>query len=193
MTLLQKFLLVAVSLGASTGAWADDVQKLLTEGQTAYVRGDMATAKRNFQLVNKADPRNPTAIGYLRQIAAYEKKNPGSASSEGEFKGIVIQKIEFREATLAAALDFMKKKVADATGGKKSVNFVLQLSPEQQNAPVTLNLSDIPFTEALRYIAESINAKVEYQKFAVVISSKTGGGAAPASEAKASPDAPAPQ
>ena len=34
---------------------------------------------------------------------------------------------------------------------------------------------DIPFTEALRYIAESIDAKVEYQKFAVVIKSKSGG------------------
>lgn len=175
MTLLPKSLLVAVSLGVTTLAWAADLQTLLTEGQTAFMRGDLVTAKRNFQLANKVDPKNPTVIGFLKQIAAAEAKNPGNTSTESEYKGIVIQKIEFRDATLGAALDFLKKKVADQTGGKKSVNFVLQLSPEQQNAPVTLTLSDIPFTEALRYIAESIDAKVEYQKFAVVIKSKSGG------------------
>lgn len=192
MTLLPKLLLVAVAIGISTTAWAENLQQLLTEGQTAWVRGDIATAKRNFQLVYQADPRNPTAIGYLRQIAAYEKKNPGSVTTESLYKDIIIPRLEFREATLGAALDFMKKKVADASGGKKSVNFVLQLAPEQQNAPVSLNLTNIPFTEALRYIADSVGAKVDYQKFAVVIRS-TSGGAAPASNAKSSPDAPAPQ
>lgn len=174
MKLLQKFLLVAVSLAVTVNAWSADLQSLLTEGQTAFMRGDMAAAKRSFQLANRVDPRNPTVIGFLKQIAAAEAKNPGATSSEAEYKGIVIQKIEFRDATLASALDFMKRKVADQTGGKKSVNFVLQLSPEQQNAPVSLTLSDIPFTEALRYIAESIDAKVEYQKFAVVIKPKNG-------------------
>lgn len=191
MTLLQKFLLVAVSLGLASSAWAEDLQKLLTEGQKAFMQGDMATAKRNFQLVNRADPRNPTAIGFLRQIAVAEKRNPGSVSSEGEYKGIIIPQIQFHDATFAAALDFMKKKVTELSGGKKSVNFVLQIPPEQQNTPVSLTLSDIPFTEALRYITELVDAKVEYQKYAVVIKPKTG--AAPASEAKASPTAPAPQ
>jgi len=192
MTLLQKFLLVAVSLGVASGAWAADIQQFLTEGQTAFMRGDMAAAKRSFQTANKIDPKNPTAIGFLRQIAAAEAKNPGIATSEGEYKGIIIPQIQFRDATFAAALDFMKKKVVELSGGKKSVNFVLQIPPEQQNTPVTLNLSDIPFTEALRYIAELVNAKVEYQKYAVVIK-PVGGGAVATSEGKPSSNAPGPQ
>jgi hypothetical protein len=191
MTLLQKFLLAAVSLGVASGAWAADFQQLLTDGQTAFMRGDMAAAKRSFLQANKMAPNNPTVIGFLKQIETAEKKNPGTVSTEGEYKGIIIPKIEFKEATFGAALDFMKKKVTELTGGKKSVNFVLQISPEQQNTPVSLTLSDIPFTEALRYIAEMNNAKVEYQKFAVVI--KPAGGDAGTSEAKLSPKAPAPQ
>ena len=192
MKLLQKFLLVAVSLGITSGTWAADLQKYLTEGQTAFMRGDLATAKRNFEIANKIDPKNPTTIGFLQQIAAAEAKNP-IASSEGEYKGIIIPQLQFKETTLNSALDFMKKKVSDATGGKKSVNFVMQISAEAQNTPITLTLSNIPFTEALRYVTELVGAKVEYQKFAVVI--KPAGGAAPVvtSDAKPGTDSQPPQ
>jgi hypothetical protein len=192
MNLLQKSLLVAVSLGIASSAWAADLQKLLTEGQTAFMRGDLVTAKRNFVIANKMDPKNPTVIGFLKQIAAAEAKNPSGASSEHEYRDIVIPQIQFKEATFASAVDFMKKKVSDLTGGKKSINIVNKLPAEAQNTPITLNLTNIPFTEALRYIAELVGAKVEYQKYAVVLAPAVGG-AAPVSEAKANPEAPAPQ
>ena len=85
------------------------------------------------------------------------------------------------------------KDVSDATGGKKSVNFVMQISAEAQNTPITLTLTNIPFTEALRYVTELVGAKVEYQKFAVVI--KPAGGAAPVvtSDAKSGTDSQPPQ
>lgn len=191
MTLLQKFLLSVVSLGIASSAWAVDFQQLLTDGQTAFMRGDMAAAKRNFLQANKMAPNNPTVIGFLKQIETAEKKNPRTVSTEAEYKGIIIPKIDFKEATFAAALEFMKKKASELTGGKKSINFVLQIPPEQQQTPVSLTLSNIPFNEALRYIAEMNNAQVEYQKFAVVIK-PAGGGAAP-SEAKLTPGVPTPQ
>jgi hypothetical protein len=192
MKLLQKFLLVAVPLGVAAGAWAADVQKYLTDGQTAFMRGDLVAARRNFEMASKLEPRNPTVVGFLKQIAAAEAKNSSSQGAEQDFKGIVIPQIQFKEATFAAALDFLKKKVSDLTGGKKSVNFVLKIAPEQQNTPVTLSLTNIPFTEALRYIAELVDAQVEYQKYAVVIKSKSGG-AAPAGATKPTGEAPAPQ
>jgi hypothetical protein len=188
MKLLQKFLIVALSLGAVSGAWAEDLQKLLTEGQTALLRGDTATAKLYFQKVNQADPRNPVAIGYLRQIAVEEAKNTGAGGQEARLKQLVIPEVQLKEATFGSALDALKKKVADASGGKQSINFVVQLSPEQQNTPVTLSLTGVPFTEVLRYVAEQVGAKVEYQKFAIVI--KPAGGAAPTSKPG---EVPAPQ
>ena len=191
MILLQKFLVVAVSLGVATTVWAADFQQLLTEGQTAFMRGDIPAAKQSFLQARKLQPTNPTVIGYLRQIAVAEKKNPTLASTEIEYKGPIIPKIEFREATFASALEFMRKKASELSGGKKSINFVLQIPPEQQNTPVSLNLTNIPFNEALRYIAELINAKVEYQQYAVVIKPAGAGAAAPVGEVKPTPDAPA--
>jgi hypothetical protein len=187
--LLQKFLLAAASIGIVSGACAQDIQKYLTEGQTAFMRGDVPTAKRNFEMANKLAPKNPTVIGFLKQIAAAEAKNPALASTEIEYKGIIIPQLQFREATFDSALEFLKKKVSELTGGKKSVNFVNQLPPDQQNTPITLNLTNIPVTEALRYVAELVNAKVEYQKFAVVIKPA---GPTPVSNNKPA-DAPIPQ
>jgi hypothetical protein len=192
MKFLPKFLLAAFFLGVAPAAWAADVQKYLTECQTAFMRGDLVTARRNFEMASKLEPRNPTVVGFLKQIAAAEAKSASNQGAEQEFKGIIIPQIQFKEATFSAALDFLKQKVSDLTGGKKAVNFVLKLAPEQQNAQVTLSLTNIPFTEALRYIAELVDAQVEYQKYAVVIKSKSGG-AAPASTAKPAGEPPAPQ
>jgi hypothetical protein len=44
-------------------------------------------------------------------------------------------------------------------------------------AEVTLSLTNIPLTEALRYLGGLVNAKVEYDKYAIVI--RPAGGAAP--------------
>jgi len=191
MKLLQipfAFLTTCVLCGTSL---AVDTQKLMSEGQTAMIRGDMETAKSKFELVNKLEPKNLPAIAYLRQIAAQEAQKPTSPQQEKQLSQLIIPKLEFREATFTAALDFMRRKATELSGGKQSVNFVVQIPADAQNTPVTLNLQNIPFTEALRYIAELAGAKVEYQKFAVVI--RTGGAATTASTTKDQPAPATPQ
>jgi hypothetical protein len=163
----------------------------MSEGQTAMIRGDMETAKSKFELVTKLEPKNLPAIAYLRQIAAQEAQKPTSPQQEKQLSQLIIPKLEFREATFTAALDFMRRKATELSGGKQSVNFVVQIPADAQNTPVTLNLQNIPFTEALRYIAELAGAKVEYQKFAVVI--RTGGAATTASTTKDQPAPATPQ
>lgn len=166
------FLLALLVL--STGALAADLQRMLSEAQTAMIRGDLETAKRNFQFINQVDPRNPIAIGGLRQIAVQEAKQGNGASIEKQFSTVILPQIQFREATFAEALDFLKKKVADVTGGKQTANFVVQPGVDQ-TAKVTLSLTNIPLTEALRYVTDLVNAKVEYQKYAIVIRPSGGG------------------
>jgi len=74
------------------------------------------------------------------------------------------------------------------TGGKAGVSFVIQLPAEQVNTQtVTLNLSSIPATEALRYLAELVNATVAYDSYAVVIKAKPGAVAPTASSTTPAP------
>ena len=64
---------------------------------------------------------------------------------------------------------WLRIKAAKLSDGKQTVNFVVAPGIDQDGTKVTLSLANIPFTEALRYMAELANAKVEYQKFAVMI------------------------
>ena len=172
MKLLPYFLTLVSALAFAGVAGAENVQDFLTAAQVAYQKGDIATAKRNFEMVNRMDPRNAVAIGFLKQIAAGAKKESGGEAVEKSLASLIIPKIEFKEATLGSALDFMKKKANEISGGKQAVNFVVQPGIDQAGTPVTLNLRDIPFTEALRYVGELANISFEYQKYAVVVRPK---------------------
>ena len=150
---------------------AQSVQQLLTEAQQSYMRGDMATAKAQFQTVNRIDPKNPTAIGFLRRIQVEEQK--GGASIEKQLAAVVLPRVEFKEATLGSALNYVKQAVANATENKTSINFIVQLPQEQVNTQaVTLSLRDIPASEVLRYLGNLANVQFEYEKFAVVVKPK---------------------
>lgn len=147
----------------------EDMQKLLTEAQTAYMRGDIETAKTNFEMVRALDPRNQTAAAFLQRIKV-EQAQKGGAGEEKKYAGVVLPSIEFKEATLRESLEFLRKKVNEMPNNKAPVNFVLQLSEEQAAAArVTLNLKNIPFTEALRYLGDLTGVTFVYDKYAIVV------------------------
>lgn len=158
---------------------AENVQKLLTEAQTAYMRGDVDTAKSTFEMVNKLDPRNQTAIAFLRRIQVEQAAKGGAGVQEKKLATVVIQKIEFKDATLREALEFLRKKVNETPGNAQQVNFVMKLPEEQVAASkITLNLATIPFTEALRYIGELAGVTFEYDKYAILVKPASGKAAA---------------
>ena len=173
MKLLPFLSLLAM---ASIAFAAEDLQKLLTDGQTALLRGETELARGNFEMVLKLAPNNPTAIAYLRRIKLEQaQKGAGGGSPEKKLAAVIIPKIEFREATLREALDFLRGKVVEVTGGKQTVNIVLQVPEEASAAKITLSLANIPFTEALRYIGSLSNVQFVYDQFAIV--GKPAGGA----------------
>jgi len=165
-----------------TPAFADEsLQQLLTEAQTAYSRGDITTAKANFEMVYKIDPRNQVAIGFLRRIRAAEGARGKGVDQEKSLAAVILPKVEFREATLGSALEYLKQAIVKASDGKQVVNFVVQVPEDQvKTLPVTLNLTSIPATEALRYLGGVAGLEFQYEKYAVVVRSKTGGASAQA-------------
>ena len=165
----MKLLPILLALACTGAALAEDMQRLLTEAQVAYQKGDMVAAKRNFELVNRMDPRNPTAIGYLKMIATQTKTDSAGAAVEKSLTALIVPQVQFKEATFGSALDFMKKKCTEVSGGKQTVNFVVQPGIDQEATRVTLSLSNIPFTEALRYMGELASVKFEYQKYAIMV------------------------
>ena len=165
------------SIALTVGASAEGLQEFLTAGQTAYMKGDLESAKKSFQTAYKLDPKNQVAIGFLKKIAGDEKNKPQVTTLQKQLEKLIVPRVEFREATLGSALDFLKQAAAKNSDGKVVVSFVVQL-PEGQakTQTVTLALANIPYSEVLRYLGEVAKVDFTYDKYAIVV--KPRGGAA---------------
>ncbi|HEX8296874.1 MAG TPA: hypothetical protein VF593_11270 [Chthoniobacteraceae bacterium] len=167
---LRVLALAIVFLAASETFAATASQELLSEAQTAYLRGDTVAAKAKFESVVKLEPKNETALGYLRVIRAKEEKENKHGSQEKQLAGLIVPAVQFREASLSASLDFLKQQVAKLSEGKQSVNFVLQVPDEVAKAnSVSLNLNNVPFTEVLKYVGSLANVRFVYDKYAILV------------------------
>ena len=168
-----SILIVGLVLACGEGATAQSSQQLLTEAQRAYMKGDVDEAKLKFEMVLVQDSGNTVAKNYLLMIAVQQKKE-GGHELEKQLKTITLPKVEFKDATFGAALEYLKQQVAKQSGGNIKVSFVVQLPPEFADTQrVTLTLADIPFTEALHYMCELAGVDYKIERFAVIIKKKS--------------------
>jgi hypothetical protein len=174
------FLFLSCTLLSSMPSFAGETaSELASEGQRAYAAGDQDTAKLKFREALKLDPGNVAAKNYLKMIVMEEmKNNTGSNRMQLALKKLVVP-IEFNNATLSAALDYLKKQAAKASNGAVQPSFVIEpgVNPD---TPVSLQLSHVPFTEALRYIGDMIHADFIIEQYAIRVKPKSGVSAGPA-------------
>lgn len=177
MKRLPTALIPIVALATlATGGFASEITDLLTEAQRAYIRGDITAAKEKFRLVQELDRNNATAYSYLRRIAGEEaalvKGKAAPNATQAALTKLVLDKVDFREATLPEALDFLRQRATQLSGGKQAVNFVQQFDDATRGAKVTLTLQSVPFTEVLRYIGELAGVTFVYEPYAIVVKQK---------------------
>lgn len=145
---------------------------LYSEAQRAYLAGDTAGAKEKFLTVLQADPTNVGAKNYLKSIITAEKKDQKSVLST-QLAGLIVPKVSFKEASFDSVLDYLKVKASELSENKIATSFVLQLPPDfAKQTPITLELSNVPFTEILRYLGEMTATKFEIQQYAIVVKPK---------------------
>ena len=161
-------LALAASVLLSSVAFAvTPLTQLLTEAQTAYQRGETATAKAKFESVLSMDPKNPVAIGFLRQIKV--KEAASNANPEVAFSRLILPSVQFKEAQFSAVLDSLKQQSAKLSDGKQVANFVVQVPEPQASTPITLSLTNVPFTEVLKYIGSLASVSFTYDKYAISV------------------------
>ena len=161
-------IVVGLTLVLPASGFAQSVDDLVAEAQRAFVSGHMDEAKDKFTQVLKLDPNNKTAESYMRMIKAHQPKSGGTGQLEKQLRGLILPKVEFRDATFSSALDYLKQQAA-----KQSVAVSIVVQPDvNKNDQVTLNLTSVPFTEALKYLCELVGATYTVETFAVVVKSK---------------------
>ena len=190
LPVLALLILASSPLNAAPATPSPEVTQFLTDGQAAFNKGDYATARGAFEMVYQMDPRNVSAISYLQKIKVLEKGAPKNVDQERQLAGLIVPKVQLKEATIGSVFDYLKTTANKLSDGKIAVNFVLKLPDEAiKTQTVTLSMNNAPFTEVVKYVAELANLNVQYQKFGVLVTPK--GGAAPDATAPA-PTAPAP-
>lgn len=109
----------------------------------------------------------------------------GTEAILAKLNRIIIPRINLEETTLREAITFLQQQSVrlDTTGdeARRGVNIVLQLAPsgqadQQQEEPqvspntrITLQLSNVPLSEALRYVAELAGLRVKVEPYAVTL------------------------
>ncbi len=135
-------------------------------------RGDMLReVKKGWELpVRKFDVKGSSIIDQP-QI-----DTRGTSAINRKLDEIVIPRVDFNDATIREALDFLKQRaVALDTGeqdpSRRGVNIVLKLAPDATEAEqrISLSLTDIPLRVAIDYVAKAANLKLKIEPYAVVV------------------------
>jgi general secretion pathway protein D len=84
-------------------------------------------------------------------VDAFQKDATGTARTTSKLTSIIIPRIEFRDASIREAIDFVRQQAAandPATEGRKGVDIVLRLTPMGQVAPQPIAVEPAPVTGA---------------------------------------------
>jgi len=149
-------------------ARADIATDMLKEARVALQKGDFDVAKAKLETVRSVDPKNPAALALLKQILQLQAQQ-GGGGTEATLARLIVPKVAFEEAQLTAVLAALRQQAEKLTAGKTIPNFVAQLPEEQANLPITLNLSNLPFTEVLKYVGTLANVTFTYDKYAILV------------------------
>jgi general secretion pathway protein D len=100
----------------------------------------------------------------------------GTASVNRKLDEIIIPSINFTDASIREALEFIRQRAAaldtaESDPANRGVNLVLKLAPgaPEENVLINLNLSDVPLRAAIDYVARAANMKLKVEPFAVVV------------------------
>ena len=98
----------------------------------------------------------------------------GTQSISRKLDEIVIPRINFTDATVREAIEFLRQRsealdTEAVETGERGVNIVLKLDQAAASQTVTLDLANLPLREALTYITNLANLKFKVESYAVLI------------------------
>lgn len=136
-----------------------------SEGASAiFIKGESELAVKNVP----QELRRVDAILKAHGVRTQSPEPPAPAIVK-RAQAIVIPKIDFRGATLAEAVQFLRVKSRQLDPGKKGVNLTLIETEGQTATALSLNLKNVPLWNALRYVSELAGMRLEANEEAIVI------------------------
>ncbi len=100
-------------------------------------------------------------------------RSPGAYLTE-KMNKIIFPTVQFEGATIEEAVEYLRIKSRDLDtftdkSGVKGVNIILRMGDAPSNASISLDLKDVPMSEALRYVTELAQMKYKVEAHAVLV------------------------
>jgi tetratricopeptide (TPR) repeat protein len=100
-------------------------------------------------------------------------RSPGAYLTE-KMNKIIFPTVQFQDATLEEAIEYLRVKSRDLdtftdASDPKGVSLILRTGDKPSNARISLDLKEVPMSEALRYVAELAGMKYKVEPHALVI------------------------
>ncbi|MBX7209762.1 MAG: M56 family metallopeptidase [Verrucomicrobiaceae bacterium] len=100
--------------------------------------------------------------------AAPAAANPPDQTLLQRARRIVLPAVDFKDAKLTEAIEFLRTKSRDADPAKQGLNIILKNDPPS-TASITLSLRDVPLNEALRYTSELAGMELVWESYAAIV------------------------
>ena len=170
LLIVECLVMAALIVTLVPNASAQTATQVYAEGVEAYKQGDVETAKHKLAMALEIDRNYRPASLLLGKIASDQR---ASASGAPGLSSRMLEKtvvpVEFKDTTLNSALEFLRQRADETTGGKLKLNFAVNLPPELANKRVTLKLDRVPVSEVLRYIGDLTGVRFEVQQYAILV------------------------
>ena len=167
----SMLLLLAVASAAFapvTVQAVDDLHVIYEEGRAAFNAGEFQLAREKLAYVLT---KNPTHLPTRAMMAQIERvMGVDNVMLRKSYEKIIIDRIEFADVELNDAILAVRIKAKIATNDKVVPNLIVK-SPELGKKLVSINLTQVPLTEVLQYLAQLAGGRLTYDKSAVMISS----------------------
>ncbi|MDP1591160.1 MAG: hypothetical protein Q8M07_25625, partial [Prosthecobacter sp.] len=190
-TKVQKGLLLAVSsveIGNYDSAISQYQDVLRVDPYNAAARRGMESAERKrmeyfkaaydhqrskmlAQVDEKWEDKLPTPVAAV----AFDYgvgRSPGAYLTE-KMNKIIFPTVQFQDATIEEAIEFLRVKSrdldSDSNPALRGVSMVLRMGDTPSDARITLDLKEVPMSEALRYVTELAQMKYKVEAHAVLI------------------------
>lgn len=163
-------LLIPLFLAVAPAGAQNSVQDLYKQGVSLYEQERYVEALAIFENLVRARPDFVYGRSYLAKTKAAIAANRGSSNDlEGALAKIRIPQINLVDAPIGDVLQYFRDRAEELSGGKVVPNFIYKGTPEQrENTLVSLNLRDVPMTEAIRYVGQLTRTRFTYEEHAVV-------------------------
>ncbi len=181
--------LAVMAVLPTSQAMAQTATQVYSEGVEALKQGDIDAAKHKLQLALEIDRNCRPASALLSRINTEQRA--GSAGAPGLSSRALertVVPVEFKDTTLTSALEILRQRADETTGGKLKLNFAVNVPPDLANKRVTLKFDRVPISEVLRYVGELTGVNFEVQPYAIMVTpAATATAAAPSPAANPTP------